>query len=396
MLPSIVFWVVLAAVLRVGVVPPESCGDTDPAALESAARASAAWIMRNQHDDGSYTYVYLSDSDTIPDDYNIVRHAGVTMSLYQAAGYFEDRKMLSAADAGMGWLVDHLESRHGWSAPVLGEDEVSLGAVGLMTVSLAERRLVTGDTQYDGVMHDLGRFMLAVQHEDGGFGTGWDLRTDSAIAGTSRYYPGEALWGLALLAEAFPDEGWDDAAWKALDYIITKRDAEAGIDFPPLPDQWLAYGLAEMADWGLADRDIEHATALAGRFGLLVRTSAQRQGGAIGRLVKGREARAAGLGTWVEGLGSMWRLASLDPRFAGEQPKIEERLVCSAGILAARQTDADEAADSARPGLVEGAWVQRGETRMDDQQHALSGLIYTLRALKGLPRVSDTPVLVTP
>ena len=47
--------------------------------------------------------------------------------------------------------------------------------------------------------------------------------------------------------------------------------------------------------------------------------------------------------------------------------------------------------------MVEGAWFARGETRMDDQQHALSGLIYTLRALQNNPeRTSPTPVLATP
>ena len=39
------------------------------------------------------------------------------------------------------------------------------------------------------------------------------LRADEPDTyGTSRYYPGEALWALALTHEAFPGEGWDEPA----------------------------------------------------------------------------------------------------------------------------------------------------------------------------------------
>jgi hypothetical protein len=43
----------------------------------------------------------------------------------------------------------------------------------------------------------------------------------------------------------------------------------------------------------------------------------------------------------------------------------------------------------ARPEMARGGWFRAGETRMDDQQHAFSGLLYTLDALEG--RVQRTP-----
>jgi hypothetical protein len=53
-----------------------------------------------------------------------------------------------------------------------------------------------------------------------------------------------------------------------------------------------------------------------------------------------------------------------------------------------------EAATYPRPDLVRGAWVRAGGTRMDDQQHAFSGLLYTLDALEDrLLRTPDGPVL---
>src|SRR5215213_1988948 len=42
------------------------------------------------------------------------------------------------------------------------------------------------------------------------------------------------------------------------------------------------------------------------------------------------------------------------------------------------QSDRDDAAAATRPERVEGAWFLDGETRMDDQQHALAGLLRTI------------------
>jgi hypothetical protein len=395
---SVVAWVVFAGVLRVTTVPPESCGKTDMASLEAAARAASQWIIRNQQRDGSFTYRYLIDTDTIPNEYNMVRHAGLTMTLYQASGHYQDPELLAAADAGLGWMVQRLVQRHGWSVPVLANDDAILGSAALMTVGLAERRLVTGDDEYDALMREVGRFILALQRADGGFDVAWDLNADAPVTGqTSKYYPGESLWALALLAEAFPGEGWDVAARHALDYLVTQRDELEHTSYPPLADQWLAYGLAEMSDWGLTDDQLAFARRLAGRFGLYVRSESEREGGAIGRLMRGRESRAAGLGTWVEGLSSMWRLSATNDGFSDLEPKLKERLVCAAGILAARQANEATANESAAPDIVLGAWFARGETRMDDQQHALSGLLYTIDALEGsAQRAPATPVLVSP
>jgi hypothetical protein len=174
-----------------------------------------------------------------------------------------------------------------------------------------------------------------------------------------------------------------------------RRDDLADIPFPPLPDQWAAYGLAEMAEWGLDEGEIAYARRLAERFGFLVRTEAQRQDSDLGTLVRGPRLRAAALGTWVEALAALWRLAATDERMVDLKPKIEERLNCAAGILAARQVSAESAADYPRPELVSGAWLRGGETRMDDQQHAFSGLLYTLDAMRArIQREPDLPPLI--
>ena len=381
---SVALWGLFLAGIRIAVVPPETCGDDRTEAIAGAAERALGWMKRNQLPDGRYVYLYYADTDTVSDDYNEVRHAGVTMALYQAAGRYGDPQALAVADKGLAWMKARVERRHGWAALSGGGPDLKLGATALMTVALAERRLATADTDYDGLMRDLGGFLAALQRPDGGFHVGWQLDSEQpVIYGTSRYYPGEAFWALALLHEAFPGEGWDEAARRAGEFITTRRDELEDVDFPPLADQWAAYGLAEVSEGGLTDAQIRYARRLAERFGFLTRIEAQRQHGALGRLVRGQGSRGAGMGTWMEGMAALWRLASTDKRLADIRPALEERLRCASGILAARQIGETEAAQHPRPGLMDGAWVRDGETRMDDQQHAFSGLLYTLDALNG-------------
>ena len=387
---SVALWVLLAGALRVFVIPPEACGDVAVHEIRSAAGEAQLWVQRAQLDDGRYVYKYDAALDTVSRDYNDVRHAGVTMALYEAAGRYRDPGALAAADEALGWMTQRLVRHDGWAALASDGERAKLGASALMLVGLAERRLATGDPGYDPLMREIGAFLAAMQRPDGGFHVAW-LTGQGAPdrAGTSRYYPGEALWALALLHEALPDEGWDRNARAATQFLVTRRDAVEGVPFPPLPDHWTAYGLAEMAEWGLGDAEIAYARGLAGRFGLLIRTEAQREQGRMGTLVRGGPARAAGTGTWVEGLAALWRLASSDDRLADLRPGLEERLACGAGVLVARQAGEARAGDVARPELVLGAWFRDDQTRMDDQQHAFSALLYAADALDG--RTSREP-----
>jgi hypothetical protein len=69
------------------------------------------------------------------------------------------------------------------------------------------------------------------------------------------------------------------------------------------------------------------------RFGLLVRTGSQREGSWYGQVLRGRKARASGVGTWAEALSSSGA-SDQDERLAHIRPAVEERLECVAGILA--------------------------------------------------------------
>lgn len=390
LLLPLAFWGVALAAVRVAIVPGEGCGALAAVEARAAAQQAADWLISGQRPDGSYTYEYDRAGETFPDDYNIVRHAGVTMSLYQVAGRLEDDEAYAAADHGTEWMLDRLVERDGWLA--LADDSgAKLGSSALMTIALAERRLLTGETTHDEALRGLGRFMVALQRSDGGFHIKYLLDEDRPETGTtSLYYPGEALWGLALLHEAFPEDGWDEATWAAADFITLERDEVEDVKFPPLNDHWASYGLAEMVEWGLEDHHTDYARALAGRFSFLIRVESQKSSNDVARAIRGPDRRGASLGTWVEGMSALWRLAAEDERLADIEDDIRERGACGASLLEERQVDQDE-------GEVEaGAWFVDDVTRMDDQQHAISGLIYTADALDDRSRREPGEAIASP
>lgn len=376
-------WIVGAGVLRTTLVQPQVCGPISEESARTSAIAGGEWIARSQFPDGSYVYEYNRDTGGFLEEYNVVRHAGVTMSLYQlvVAG---ERQFLEPADRGLDYMTSNLIRQDDWAAfTIEPQSRAQLGAASLMLIGLAHRREATGDTGYDDLMRELGRFLLVMQREDGSFLADWLPSLNGPNPGfTSKYATGEAFWALALLHELFPDEGWDTPTRLVADYLSTRRDEVEQFKYPPWADQWAAYGLAEMAEWGLTAENVAYARSLAERFGFLIREESQRRDSWWANTVQGRQARAAGMGTWVEGLTSLHHVASVVPELADLREPLAERTACGAGILADRQQSQADALRFDAPDLVEGAWFTEGVTRMDDQQHALSGLILAIPAIR--------------
>jgi len=375
-------WAVGATMIRATLLMPHHCPPVDSALALDAAREAAGWIEAAQFEDGTYVYEYDRDQDREPGGYNYVRHAGVTMSLYQLAAS-GDLSVLPAADRGMQFMIDNLYDHGDWKLFRDPGGGIQLGASALMLAGLNQRRIATDDPKWDAEMRDVARGMLALQLPDGAFLNRWDVRTNAPLQERSKYATGEAFWALTVMHRLFPGEGWDAAAMKTATYLALYRDDYEQQKFPPWADQWAAYGLGEMATWPPTDEQIAYARSLAERFGLLIRVESQRRPNWFSKMLHGRQARAAGMGTWVEGLTSLHQLASVDPRMADMKDKLAERVECGAGMLAERQVSAGEAARTGNPERTRGAWFTYDVTRMDDQQHALSGLLYAAPILAG-------------
>ena len=378
-----------AGALAFGVMaPPERCPSATAGDLRAAATDAVGWFARNQEPDGTWLYLYDAESDHAAADYNVVRHAGGVMGLYQAAGAGVPGA-LDSADRGLGWAQDHLIERDGWAALSYG-GRTATGATALLVAGLVERREATGDDRHDALLAELGRFLVAQTEASGAVLADYDARSRAPVPGVySAYYTGETYWALARLHRLGPGEGWGEVADRIGAYLATRRDA-AEDHWPPIPDHWAAYGLAETVAFAdrpdgepLTEDEVEYAREQAGYFGAQVRWVSQRFGpwGALARTP--HVPRGGGYGVVGEALTGLWRVAQVEPRLADLRAPLAERATCIAGLAARQQTDPTEATEFADPSRVSGAWFRDGETRMDDQQHAISALLRTIAIVEG-------------
>jgi hypothetical protein len=352
-------WAVGAAVLRVVVVPAETCPAIESPTIRRSVDAAATWLVRGQGDDGRFLYGYSFASGEVSDGYNSTRHAGVVDVLYRAG-------RVRAADAGLEYVLDNLVDHDGWTAFAPAGENANVGANALVLAALVHRRLATGDRSYDDLTRRIARFLVAQQRPDGSTLKYWSPAIGRPVPGVfGRFSTGEAFWALALVHRLFPDEGWERPAHRVGVYLATRRDEVEG-DMILEADHWAAYGLAELAPAGLTEAEAAYARRLAGHFGYLIRLESQHEGSALNPMIES----GSSLGTLGEGTAALWRLAGTDGRLAGLRDDLGERATCLAGILVEQQVGPEAPSPRER-----GAWFDDGYTQMDDQQHAIAALL---------------------
>lgn len=383
-------WAAVFGGIRAFVAQPELCRDPGGPAIRTAVDEAVGWFARNQNTDGTWLYRYDKDADVDVGGYNIVRHAGVTMSLFQAAT-IGSPDALDTADRGLEWALERLDPA-GDGVALSDGGQIKVGATGLLVAGMVERRELTGDPVHDEQLIALGRFLQSTVEVSGAVLAYWDTEADAPVPGQySHYFTGEVGWALARLHRAFPDEGFGADALAVARYLTVRDEVEGR--YPPTPDHWAAYTYGEIARWSpdgsdLGDAELEQVRRLAGLFGAQVRYESQRGEGWWTYVTRGRRTLGAGLGTLGEGLTGLWNVASTergrsDDDLADERDDIAERALCVASLLVDRQIDATEAGDELDPDRARGAWFQFGVTQMDDQQHAMSAL------LRALPMTDD-------
>jgi small neutral amino acid transporter SnatA (MarC family) len=245
--------------------------------------------------------------------------------------------------------------------------------------------MVTGDDQYDDLLTGMGAFLVSQTEPSGAVLAYYDTTTGRPAPGEySRYYTGEAYWALTRLRLIFPDGPWTEVADRVGAYISSRRDNAEGY-WPPLPDHWAAYGLAETVTFQeragnepLTADELAYARRQAGLFGVQVRWVSQQEG-PWGVVARGTHVpRGGGYGVIGEALTGLWLVSHADSRLSDIRTPLAERATCIAGLALQAQVGAPAADEYREPDRVQGAWLIDGETRMDDQQHALSALLRTI------------------
>ena len=384
---SLLVLAVLLVVAFGAIAPPESCPSVTTADLERSSQAAVDWFVRNQYANGTWLYEYHRDGDSSTPGYDDVRHAGAVMALYQAAEAGHPGALRSA-DRGTSWALDRLTQRDDWSA-VTVNGTTTTGTTALLVAGLDYRRAATGDHRYDDVMRRLGRFLVGQVEPSGAVLAYYDTSRDRPVPDEySKYYTGETYWALARLARTFPDEDFAEAANRIGTYLATERDDREGY-WPPIPDHWAEYGMSESTP--LTAAELAYARRQAELWGGQARWVQQRFA-PWGAVVRGPAVfRGGWYGVMNEGFTGLWRIARAEPGLADIQGSIAARATCIAGIAVNEQASAADAASARDPSRVEGAWFfNGGQTRMDDQQHALASLLRTEAIVEaGTPVVDD-------
>lgn len=355
-------------------VHPEGCTRPSDDELTSAAQLAVDWFGANLRADGRFVYRYDRDRATEEAGYNDTRHAGVMWSLWQAESAGIEGAG-AVAERAYGYVEQRI--RPTVLGPAFGTGTtVDSGSTGLLVAALDERRLATGATDLDPLLIDLGHTLVGAVGADGSVSA--SIHVDDGPGDTrSPFFTGEVMWALARLHLTFPDEGFAEPARRIRRYLVHDRDRVES-PWPPVSDHWAAYGFETMDRWPdpplISDAEEEWRSRQLGLFSLQVRYESQRRGG-ITMLTRGPIALAAGVGTLGEGIGSHLLQLDRNNERASDRAALVERADCAAGLLVSRQVDAEAAGDDPEPQRTLGAWFRRGDTQMDDQQHALSALL---------------------
>jgi hypothetical protein len=370
-----VAWALAAAGIRLFIAQPEHCPTVTDASLRHAIDETIAWATRTQGDDGRWIYRYDAVTDRDVAEYEMVRHAGLILMLNEAAtAGFEQARV--PAQRGDEYARTQLLRRDDWIALGGGDATtlIDVGASALWLAALSYESSPDLDT-----MRGLARFLAQNVFANGAVAEKWDPTTGRPKPDQySPFFTGETLWALTRMHRLAPTEGWDRIVDRILHYVATERDEAEGW-FPPIPDHWVSYALAEITTWRALDRDeLAYAHRIAALESLQIRYESQRTNSWFSKLTRGKQALGAGVGAMTEALAALWRASGRDPQLRDDRGVLAERAKCAAGQLVARQVDAREAQRYVRPDAVQGTWLHNGETQIDDQQHSVSGLLAVL------------------
>ncbi len=247
----------------------------DTELLLETATAAGDYLARSVGPRGQFVYNYLPDQDINDQDYNIVRHAGTTYSIYQLYTVTRNPELLEAGERAVGYLLDRIvpaPNAEGDELCAVEGGEIKLGGAALACVALAEYTEATGDKRHFETLQRCARWIVSTQLENGEFAPHkMTFPEGTPMPFNSEYYPGEALLALTRLYAIDKDERWLDAAEAGAKWLINVRDGDKSIG-RLAHDHWLLYALNELYRERQNPLYMEHlkriTTAIVGRQNL--------------------------------------------------------------------------------------------------------------------------------
>ena len=346
--------------------------------LVAAARLGGDYLVRMQMADGRFRYSYNPVTNQFSKlSYNILRHAGAAISLFDLYSATRDTRYLKAATKAVVYLKTRLRRANKAGLLVPDHDgKAKLGANGLALIAFVRYIELTGSAQARAQAVGLARLIMAMQASDGSFKSYYAIRGHPASLRVSLYYPGEAILGLLRLYNLTRDSKLLDAARRGADYLI--KSQQSADDLPP--DAWLIQALEQLYKIGHEPRYASHAIDLA--EAMIADQYTIDDGSERAGAFRPGEPRATPAASRAEGLVASYRLA----RATGDARagKIAEALRAAARFQMSQQYTAQNSAQLANPAVASGGFresLTSPRIRIDFVQHNISSLLAVADAL---------------
>lgn len=349
--------------------------------LNRAAHLGGDYLIRAQKNDGSFHYDYDPYAESASGrDYNILRHAGATIALFQLYEATHATRYVEAARRAVVYLKSRFRrARPGEALYVLDDDgKAKLGAGGLALIALALQMRLDARSADPAKALRLANLILHMQARDGSFASYYALQGEPEDR-QSLYYPGEALLGLIELYRLTGDQRLIAAARRGADYLIETQTRMAALP----PDAWLMQALEGLFAIKRDSRYARHAIALAEVMISTQYTSTQAPVAVYVGGYRPGVPRATPAASRAEGLLAALRLARLteDARAA----PIAEALKLSARFQLSQQFTADNSFYLASPERAAGGFresLTSARIRIDYVQHNISALLGIARTVE--------------
>jgi hypothetical protein len=220
-----------------------------PEDFAHAARQAGDFIVRQQHADGQFHYIYsaLDHRHAGTSRRSLARHAGAIYSLAQLYAHtYEPRFAHSAAQAAR-WVLDRYSRPCGMGRRCLVQGRYAkLGESALTLIALLEYQRATQQEEFGLIAREFGAFVLAMQRGDGEFHQVSDLWQQTPAPQHRWLFASEqAALALVMTYNVFADRRFLQGAERALDFLTGPKYASFVGWFSYGEDHWTCIAAQE-------------------------------------------------------------------------------------------------------------------------------------------------------
>lgn len=219
--------------------------------LHTLIEQSTDFLMGEIHEDGKFDYGYFPCFARPIPTYNILRHCSTLYAMGEAYEYLGDEKIRQSIERSLQYVIDHaliIKDDMAFVVDEANDQEVKLGSQAHAILALTKYMQVTKDEKYMPLAQQLGRAIIWMQQENGGFHHVYKApRIELKDRFRTVYYDGEAVFALLRLYALNPEKQWLDAVEHAFDFLIEN-------DYWKYSDHWLSYASNELVMYKPEDR----------------------------------------------------------------------------------------------------------------------------------------------